>query len=144
MVPFLIDMSVLFETFVAEWLMAHQPRQGRFRDHRKFTWDATHGLRSDIDLVLYDEVGSVACVLDTKYKRDGSPGEADIHQIVFYAQAMGCHEAVLVYPTALTRAVDSWVKDIHVRTMSFAIGGDLDSAGGEFLAELFSGMTCSA
>ena len=84
------------------------------------------------------------CVLDTKYKRDGTPAESDVYQIVFYAQAMGCREAVLVYTASLAKTVDTCVKDIHVRTIAFALDEDLDVAESGFLGELLSGMTHSA
>lgn len=141
MLPFLVDMARLFEVFVAEWLKVRRLNGIRFRAHERVTWDEVNGLRSDIDLVLLDEAtGLPAAVLDTKYKTGESPSEADIHQIVFYAQATDTHEAVLVYPEPLGRPLDTWVKDIRVRTLTFALDGDLDQAGQQFLQELLAGV----
>lgn len=141
MLPFLINMAQLYEKFVAEWLRQwqrqRQPQRWQFRDHQRFTWDEKNGYRSDIDLVLVDgETGETVCVLDTKYKAISSPAENDIHQIIFYAQALGCHEAVLIYPTPLASPTDTWIGDIHLRTLTFALDGDLDEAGERFVGEL--------
>jgi 5-methylcytosine-specific restriction enzyme subunit McrC len=137
MLPFLINMNQLFESFVAAWLQRASLPGYRFTDQEKLEWDATNGLRSSIDLVLWDDaLGKPVAVLDTKYKRSVVPEPADVHQGVFYAQGLGCHEAVLVYPTLLEREIDTYVGDIRVRTLTFDLSGDLDAAGEAFLREL--------
>ena len=142
MLPFLVDMARLFEVFVAEWLKAHQPEGLRFKAHERVTWDETQGLRADIDLVLLDDLtGKPLCVLDTKYKATEGPSDPDVHQIVFYAQATDCHEAVvLIYPIPLAKPIDAQVQDIHVSTLSFRTDQDLDRAGASFVADLLEGV----
>jgi len=137
MVPFLIDMDQLFEKFVAEWLRRHQPSGIEVKAHEGFTWDKVNGFRSDIDLVLLDTATSrPLCVLDTKYKGGPAPASDDVHQVVFYAQGIGCHEAILIYPEALAFPSDTWIGDIHLRTLTFSMDGNLDRAGDAFLTRL--------
>jgi len=137
MLPFLIDMARLYETFVAQWLIAHCSNGVAFRPHHRFTWDTTHNMWSDVDLTMHDETEErTTCVLDTKYKAGQTPEESDVHQIVFYAQQLGCHEAVLIYPMPLASPIDAWIDDIHLRTLSFPIDGDLDEGGKGFLSAL--------
>jgi 5-methylcytosine-specific restriction enzyme subunit McrC len=72
-------------------------------------------------------------VLDTKYKPVDRPAIEDLEQIVAYAQAKGCQEAVFVYPIALPVPFNERVGDIRVRSLAFALGGDLEESGREFL-----------
>jgi 5-methylcytosine-specific restriction enzyme subunit McrC len=130
-------MAHLFETFVAAWLTAHAGEGLRFRPQRQVVWDPQNAQASRIDLVLENAVSGVPlCVLDTKYKAADSPSEADVHQIIFYALAMGCRQAVLIYPHSLAHPVDADVRGIRLRTLSFSLAGDLDAAGAVLLAEL--------
>lgn len=141
MVPFLIDMPRLFEAFVVEWLARHGAPGLRFDSRHRFVWDSRHGFLSMPDLVGLDAVeGRPLVVLDMKYKADSAagPNDDDVHQVVFYAQALGCTDAVLVYPEAQRRPVDTLVGDIRVRTLAFALDGDLDAAGAEFVAQLLA------
>lgn len=92
----------------------------------------------DIDLVLEDENGKPQCILDTKYKLSQTPEEGDVAQVLAYALSVGCKQAVLVYPTRLSRPIDIVVGDIGVRSAGFIVDGDLELAGCEFLAELDS------
>ena len=141
MLPFLVDMAQLFEVFVAEWLKSRRMDGCHFKAHHRFTWDEVKGLRSDVDLALLDDVtGQPVCVLHTKHKRGEKPDESDVHQIVFYATANRCTEAVLIYPEALPTAVDIVVGDIHLRTLLFALAGGVDHAGQQFLQELLAGV----
>ncbi len=136
MVPFLIDMDRLFEVFVAEWLRRRDLPGRVVKVQEPFTWDEVNRFGSHVDLVIEDAAGRPRCVLDTKYVAGVDPAPDDVHQIVFYAQGLGCHEAVLVYPEPLVHPSDTWVGDIHLRTLTFDIGGDLDVAGETFLRRL--------
>ena len=60
----------------------------------------------------------------------------DVAQVLAYAQVQGATEAVLVYPAPLRQPLDTWVNGIHVRTLAFALGGDLDVAGWELIGGL--------
>jgi 5-methylcytosine-specific restriction endonuclease McrBC regulatory subunit McrC len=53
-------------------------------------------------------------VLDTKYKRNHSPEESDIQQIVAYAVRMNTKNAFLIYPSTTTKSVALHVGDVCV------------------------------
>lgn len=136
MLPFLIEMSHLFEKFVAVWLGDHLPAPYAVKAQERV--EISDGvLRFDIDLVLYDSAkNTVVCVLDTKYKEMAEPSNADFNQVAVYALLKKCKNAVLIYPTAQSGFFDETVDSIRVRSASFDIGGDLDCAGDELLSQL--------
>jgi len=140
MIPFLVDMARLFELFVAEWLKLHIQPLGRVRTQERVQIAADGSLPFSIDLVLYDSTG-VRCVLDTKYKISGNVSAADVEQVVAYAEAKGCRQAVLLYPTTLDRPLDARVGSIRVRSLTFALDGDLESAGRILLGNLIQLLT---
>jgi 5-methylcytosine-specific restriction enzyme subunit McrC len=134
MLPFLVNMSRLYELFVSEWLSAHLPDRVSLVPQERAYLDETSGLYFDIDLVLRDtSTGEILCVLDTKYKDTSTPSTNDVAQIVAYAEKMGCQEAILVYPRGLPRPFDARVGDIRVRSLSFSLEGDVDEAGHRFM-----------
>lgn len=140
--PFLVNMESLFELFVAEWLKAHLPTRWAIKAQERYQIGDSNGPRFDIDLVLYDmEFGRVRCILDTKYKAPDTPSTADISQVVAYATAKDCAEAVLIYPTQLASPLDAFVGErqkIHVRSLVFALAGDLEAAGQRFVDVLLA------
>jgi hypothetical protein len=75
-------------------------------------------------------------VLDTKYKIGAGPDPADVGQVVAYAQHLGCSDAVLIYPNKDHRPIEIQVGDIRVRTLAYALDGDLDANGTELMAQL--------
>ena len=89
-------------------------------------------------LAEFVQIGQARCVLDTKYKRAAAPAPDDIFQIVAYAEAKGCDQAVLIYPTPLARPLDERIGNIRVRTLTFALDGDLEQAGQDFIQKLTS------
>ena len=93
-------------------------------------------LHFQIDLVLYDEQGRAISVLDTKYKAPSSPSADDVAQVVAYAEAKGCRDAVLLYPIPLSSPIDLLVGDVRVRSLHFPLDGDLDAGGTRLLEEL--------
>jgi len=134
MLPFLVNMPRLYELFVSEWLKAHLPDIISLVPQERAYLDETSDLYFAIDLVLRDtSTGEILCVLDTKYKDTTKPSSGDIGQIVAYAQKLGCHEAILVYPRSLPRPYETWVGDIRVRSLSFSLDGDVDEAGYRFM-----------
>ncbi|HEU5239021.1 MAG TPA: hypothetical protein VFU37_17960 [Pyrinomonadaceae bacterium] len=138
MLPFLIDMNELFERFVAEWLRAHIPRGYSLQVQSRFVLSGNYSLQFVIDLVVTDiESGRVVCVLDTKYKRAQTPASSDIEQITAYAEAKSANEAVLVYPTTMSDALDSPIGRIRVRSVAFSLDNDLEAAGHRFLQGVF-------
>ncbi len=140
MLPFLIDMARLYETFVAEWLREHLPQNIVLKDQATFSLGCENKIDLRIDLLLIDRhSGSPLCLLDTKYKTPSSPSAGDVEQVIAYAKALGCPEAVLVYPQSLSKSLDFVVGgDIHVWTTEFALSGDLDLQGNKFLAKVMA------
>jgi 5-methylcytosine-specific restriction enzyme subunit McrC len=134
--PFLINMALLFERFVAAWLRQHLPPSHSLKVQERV--EVSEGqLRFDIDLVLYEVVsGLPCCVLDTKYKAAQTPSNADVNQVVTYAQLKGTPEAVLLYPTPSVQRLDVRIGSTRVRALPFDIGEDLDKAGEELLSKL--------
>jgi 5-methylcytosine-specific restriction enzyme subunit McrC len=78
-------------------------------------------------------------VLDARYKVADDPSRGDIAQVVAYVEAKGCRDAVLIYPVALPVPLDETVGEIRAWSMTFAIDGDLEEAGQQFLDVLASG-----
>ena len=137
MLPFLVNTARLYERFVAEWLKIHLPDGLSVNAQEKVAIGGDGRLHFDIDLVLTDDdTGQVRSVLDTKYKDTDYPSEADIQQIVAYAEAKSCNDAVLIYPTRHVISSDIVVGKIRVRRLTFALDGDLEKCGEEFLREL--------
>jgi 5-methylcytosine-specific restriction enzyme subunit McrC len=137
MIPFLVDMARLYELFVAEWLRKHLPAPWTLEAQTQVPIGRHDSLYWNLDLIIaHVETGQVRWILDTKYKRVDAPSTDDIAQVVAYAQAKGCQEAVLIYPVQLAHPLDEFVGDIRVRTLCFALDGDLEAAGRQFLAML--------
>ncbi len=136
--PFLIDMARLYELFVAEWLAQHLPAGFHMRPQENVCIGAQGIWTFQIDLVIYDSAtGQPWCIADTKYKAPDTPSSADLAQVVTYAELKGCKEAVLVYPTKLSVAIDERLGSVRVRSLTFDLSGDLELAGQSFLKSLF-------
>ena len=135
MLPFLIDMANLYEQFVAEWLKANTPKGFFVKQQHRVTHDQNYFDR--IDLLLGDiATKKVQYVLDTKYKAPDKVANNDIHQIVAYANALNCQNAILVYPQNLQQPLDIKNDDIRVRSLTFSLDSDLNEAGKTFLTSL--------
>lgn len=132
--PFLVDMAGLFERFVALWLREHLPARLTVTDQESVPLGADGRLAFQVDLVLYDRPGGTPlAVLDTKYKAHPQPSTDDVAQVVAYAEAKGCREAILLYPIQLERPLEVQVGGIRVRAVGFELRGDLDEAGRDVL-----------
>jgi 5-methylcytosine-specific restriction enzyme subunit McrC len=131
MLPFLVDMSALFEQFVAAWLQQHMPAPYTIKTQESVELGS---LRPRIDLVWYHN-GTPLCVLDTKYKAVTQPDERDIYQVMAYADFKGCHEAVLIYPSAIL-PFNIRSRSTRVRTLAFDLSGDLDAAGQKLVSKV--------
>ncbi len=130
MLPFLVDMARLYERFVAEWLSINPPAGMKLKPQERVYIGQTGGLHFQIDLVLIDGLtGETRYVLDTKYKTPDTPSTADISQVVTYAELKKCREAILIYPASLTRPLDIMIGEIRVRSVTFALDGDLEQQG---------------
>ena len=76
-------------------------------------------------------------MLDTKYKLGGRPDESDINQVHTYATQLGVTEAWLVYPEPLSDRLDITMQSaVRIRSATFDIGDDLETAGRRFLAAI--------
>ncbi|MDF0556707.1 restriction endonuclease [Kamptonema sp. UHCC 0994] len=135
MVPFLINMANLYEEFVAEWLNVNTPKGFFVQQQHRFIHDQNYF--DIIDLVLGDiETRKVQYVLDTKYKVPDKVASSDIHQIVAYANAVNCQNAILIYPQNLKQPLDIITGDIRVRSLTFSLDSNLNEAGKTFLTSL--------
>jgi 5-methylcytosine-specific restriction enzyme subunit McrC len=124
--------------------ISYLPRDVFVKPQEPVHFDASSSLRFDIDLVLYDATTlEPLCVMDTKYKVTSEPAPNDLAQVVAYAEAKGCNEALLVYPTRLSKHLDTWVGDIRVRSLAFSLKGNLDQAGQAFIQDVFAGSLLS-
>lgn len=143
MLPFLVNMARLYELFVAEWLKTHQassllPHNLAVKSQHQVHLNQDGSLYFNIDLVLFDiTTGQTRYVLDTKYKTPKSPSTDDVAQIIAYATAEACSEAILIYPEPLQKPLDTKVQNIRVRTLAFVVDGNLKQAGEQFLQNLF-------
>ena len=133
MIPFLVDMARLYEQFVAAWI-----RRRLAPTHRVATQVHTPvsgDLHFTIDLVI--SAGRQRWVIDTKYKVPTSgPDSADVAQVLAYAQMQGAQQAVLVYPAPIAQPLDVTVGGVRLRTLTFALDGDLDVAGENLVTAL--------
>ncbi len=137
MLPFVVNMSHLFELFVAEWLSANIDAKFTCQPQQRVQVGDDGDLKFQIDIVICDTATMrPVCVIDTKYKIPERPSPADIAQAVTYATLKDCREAVLVYPKRLDHPVDVPIGQIRVRSMTFSLDGDLDNEGRRFLIEL--------
>lgn len=140
MLPFLVDMARLYESFVGRWIGEHLPEDLVLTRQETIYVGNGNRLSIHIDLVISRvSTGEALCVLDTKYKKPKSPSSSDLSQIVSYAVAKKCRRGVLVYPEALAHGINQSYagSDIFVRTMTFATAtGDPDDSGTRFLEEL--------
>ena len=139
MIPFVINMPRLFEQFVAEWMRVHLPYDYMLKPQYSMSFGDNGEFTIKIDLLLADaKTGAAVCVLDTKYKIPDQPSMDDIEQVVAYAVANNCTEAVLVYPQPLKQRLDMrWGgSDVRVRSLVFDLRGDREMAGKAFLSSL--------
>ena len=119
--PFLVDMARLYEQFVAEWLKTNLSEHFTVKAQEPIDNKA---VKAVIDLALIDvETGATHAVLDTKYKLPQKPANDDIYQVVAYAKARQCQQAILIYPAPLTQPLDTMWDDIRVRSLTFALDG---------------------
>jgi len=128
-IPFIVDMPSLFESFVAEWLRTKVPDDIRVRTQHRIVIEKNTLLAFKIDIVLSDSSSDrVFAVLDTKYKRHDRPDSSDVAQVIADATQMHTQNAILVYPSTATRLIDM-PGDVHVRSLPFDLGGDIEKSG---------------
>jgi len=144
MLPFLVNMNQLFESFVATWLQTHrrevlEPHGLQLKVQERVHLSEEHAIHFDIDLVLVDSTtGATRYVLDTKYKAPRSPSTSDVQQAIAYAETRNTTEAVLIYPHDLEQPLNTRPNQIRVRSLTFAIADNLEEAGQLFIQALLS------
>lgn len=138
MLPILVNMERLFELFVVEWLKQNVPPQYIVRGQENVQLRMGHIVSISIDITIEDIVsGQTVLVLDTKYKAPERPSASDIEQVVAYAEAKSCKNAILIYPIDLQIALKGmWGSNIQVQTTAFRLDGDLGQAGQRLLRRL--------
>lgn len=138
MLPILVNMERLFELFVVEWLKRHISAPYSVRGHETVQFQMGATVSINIDITIDDmRTGRTVAVLDTKYKAPEQPEPSDIQQVVAYAEAKNCHQAVLIYPAPLAKPISGlWGKDIQVQSLFFRLDDELDQRGREFLDSL--------
>jgi len=141
MLPFIVDMARLYETFVAEWLDSNLPSQYSVKAQEPVDIGDS-GRAYDIDLVFYQGDDAIA-VADTKYKVPAEPATDDISQVIAYAEAKQVERAVLVYPEPLDNPIDTTVGDVEVNTLTFGLSEDLGDEGEQFVTEFNRAMLSS-
>lgn len=136
MIPFLVNMASLYELFVARWLEKNL-REERYsiQSQEHVLIDSNLNIKFKIDLSIFDkESNSCAFVMDTKYKV-GNPTTDDIEQVAAYAEAKGCKDAVLIYPECSVPRLEGKVGKINIRSATFSLAEDLESAGRKFVKD---------
>lgn len=137
MLPILVNMERLFELFVFQWLKRHVPARYIVHGQETVQFEMGQKVSIKIDITIEDlQTGRTCLVLDTKYKAPDTPALTDIQQVVAYAEAKNCCQAVLIYPSSLKGEISGSWGDIHVQSVAFRIDGDLEAGGREFLRQL--------
>jgi 5-methylcytosine-specific restriction endonuclease McrBC regulatory subunit McrC len=119
----------LFERYVLVVLQQHFAARGLQVLGQK-TVHVGHGVSFQIDIVIQDIHGQTLLVLDTKYKNNHTPKSDDVQQAVAYAEALGCSQAALIYPTLNKRnkPMTLSVGQKQVHRLGLDLAGDLDTA----------------
>ena len=138
MIPFLVNMGRLFESFVAKWFSRNIDPAYYLKAQEKISLGSKDKLMMSLDLVVYSRESSApVCVLDTKYKRGGSVSPPDLYQVITYADSTQCKHAFLVYPFADAEPFSLKPGNVRVRSAIFDLSLDLDIAGRKFMDSLF-------
>lgn len=135
--PFVVNMSRLYEMFIAEWLQFNLPEQFGLIAQEKITFGEDDKIKYNIDLVLYDKnSGSVICVIDTKYKKVDSIQNDDINQMLAYMEAKNCTIGILLYPIQISELRKYRINTKNIWQVGFDISGDIDESGINFVNNL--------
>ncbi|HEX8551328.1 MAG TPA: hypothetical protein VF681_07200 [Abditibacteriaceae bacterium] len=150
MLPFVLNMELLFEHFIARWLQKKLPENKKLRIQERVAIGREKSFEFRIDLVISDAKSRKAqFVLDTKYKaqklssplpHDGTfeaqPSAEDVAQVVAYAEAKQCSQAFLIYPVNIEKNLDVRVGRVRVRTVGFDLKGSLEQSGESVLRQI--------
>jgi len=137
MLPFVINMPNLFETFVYEWLKTNLPSEYHVEPQFKCKLDNQGKFFFKVDLVIRsNKTDIIECVLDTKYKKDLASKEDDVAKIIAYAATLKTKKAFLVYPSHEIGAFDLDAGEIKVKSLFFDIEHNIEEGGVDFLSSL--------
>jgi 5-methylcytosine-specific restriction enzyme subunit McrC len=136
--PFEVNMPLLFQSFVAEWLRANAPSGITIHCKHRAQLDANYEMQIEIDILLSEESSHKAiAVLDTKYKTSELPAKDDIHQIAFYAGELHVDHGMFVYPSSVAKQFHmEHANKVTIESLVFDIGGAPEVAGPAFLESL--------
>lgn len=145
MLPFLVNMDSLFETFVAEWLREHLPPAIELASQSRLTLHPDQAIEFRFDVVLRDrESHTPLLVLDTKYKDHSQPSTGDLAQVVAYCTALGCKTGVLAYPKSLPPMAPFQAGDVLVHMLGCDLSRPLDEAGPVLMRQLLGLVSLDA
>ncbi|MBN1233301.1 MAG: hypothetical protein JXA60_08120 [Candidatus Coatesbacteria bacterium] len=118
MIPFVIDMPLLFEKFVASYFKKHMKEFLDIEAQKEFRFGKKD---CKIDLLLRHLETETKYILDTKYKDASEPSNDDIYQVSFYATQQDCKIAYLLYPKSEIEFSETTENNVCI----IAIGMDL-------------------
>lgn len=140
---FMFDMNVLFERFVASFLKRHYASifqfpfeniriitqaSGRTRYLAEQVPDAISVFPLKPDILLIAPDGSVAGIVDTKYKRLSSSftqqrvSSSDFYQLLAYSVGLSCPRAMLLYPTVAVGEIVQSVYQVKEQATTICVG----------------------
>ena len=121
-------MPELFEAVVLTALRSAISARERLAAWRKLRFDGSNTVEFEPDFVLSDGAGRARLVIDAKYKGAAAPDPSDVQQVVAYATALNCREAVLVYPQPLATRLDIRVGPVRVRSSHVDLSRSIQEA----------------
>lgn len=124
---YLIDMNVVFEKFVAEYLVSffenHPSLSIGIQEHFALDDDGRYKARPDI--IIHDNNRPIA-ILDTKYKVFESKTKIeDVYQVLAYCQRKSVTNAVLVYTSNEFVNQRDTFSGVSLRAVALDLSGDL-------------------
>lgn len=138
MYPYMILMRELYQKYVTKYLQRNALEEWLVRDsERGGIGKRCNTLKFDI-IIRDKKTGQVRFVIDTKYKNRTWDEQRDINQVFTYAKAVGCRQAVLVYPTKLKNPIDEELEGVRIRSLVFSVEEAPEKAGASFLQDLRS------
>jgi 5-methylcytosine-specific restriction enzyme subunit McrC len=123
-----VYMPELFETVVSTALRSAIPPNVRVAAWHKLRFPGAGNVVFEPDFVLFDKSGRARLVIDAKYKGSGGPDTSDVQQVVAYAGALHCTEAILVYPQPLDASLDISVGHVRVRSAFVDLAATIEDA----------------
>lgn len=126
---FLLDMNVLFETFVSRVLEQRVPALLTLQAQYDTYLDDARNVGIVPDLVV-QERGVSVLVADCKYKKvaEGEYKNHDLYQVISYCLALGTSNGLLIYPKHLSEEVRGEVQvrnsGIRIEQVSIDLSGD--------------------